>query len=394
MLAPCFVPIANSLLSFLSFHLALHTSYWSIRVFFFASFLGFSIFSFTKSKYLYLFPDLTSLWAQTVVLSIVHTTSLLFIERWPAPPRDQKNPSWSASLRATYWLWSNPQLLPEASKSTSRNEKEEQSLPVFLLLRLSKLPLYYYLHTRVIPCFFAEAISELYPEDVDQTGLLTRLPDVTTREVVVRSWIAMSWIWDSVVYLDGTNAVLASFAVLTGLDQPADWPPLFAQPSAACGLRNFWSRFWHQLAARPYKGVARVVVRGIGSVWGKMPTSVSRALLAFVVFLLSGLSHMAVSWHLGMRDTLDVQWFLLNFAGCLGETVVLSAVRYLAKRAGCVRELNMIERSWLGRMAGFTWVFAFFFWSVPLWKYPRLHKELMVRDRWLAIFSKMTIVEG
>lgn len=40
-----------------------------------------------------------------------------------------------------------------------------------------------------------------------------------------------------------------------------------------------------------------------------MPAPVSRMLLAFVVFFLSGLSHMAVSWHLGMRDTLDLQWF-------------------------------------------------------------------------------------
>ncbi|KAI0010570.1 membrane bound O-acyl transferase family-domain-containing protein [Xylariaceae sp. FL0662B] len=388
MLTLCFIPIADLLLSFLFFHWALHTSDQCLRMFLFAFFLCFATLSFTTSRnFYYLFPDLTSLWAQSVALNIVHITSLLLIEKWPAPPRDQKNPSWSSSLRATYRLWGNPQLLPEASKSTVDNEKQEEPLAVFLLLRVAKLPLYYYLHTRVMPCLFSETIVELFPDDVAQPALLTGLHDVTAREVVVRSWVAVSWIWESLVFLDGANAALASFAVLTGLDRPADWPPLFGRPGAACGLRNFWSRFWHRLALRPYKSWAQVATSGMA------PTPVSRTVLAFVVFLLSGLSHAAVSWRLGMRDTLDVQWFMLNFAGCLGETIVLSTVRNLAKRAGCARELAAIERSWLGRFVGFSWVFAFFFWSVPLWKYPRLHKGLTATERWMSIFSKMAIVE-
>ncbi|KAI1778603.1 membrane bound O-acyl transferase family-domain-containing protein [Hypoxylon cercidicola] len=283
-----------------------------------------------------------SLWAQSMAPNIVHIASLLFIERWPTPLEDQKNPPWSTSLRATYRLWGNPRLLSEASTSTIKNVEDGDSLAVFLLLRLTKLTQYYLFHTYVIPCFFAETIVEIYPEDVDQTALLTRLSDVTAREVVVRSWFAIYWIWESVAFLDGANAALASFAVLAGLDREADWPPLFGQPVAACGLLNFWSQFWHQLPSRPYKCFARAV---IGSAGSNVPTPISRALLAFVVFLLSGLSHMTVSWQLGMRDTLDLQWFLLNFVGCMVERVTLSTVRHLAKRAGCTRELKMIEQS-------------------------------------------------
>lgn len=61
------------------------------------------------------------------------------------------------------------------------------------------------------------------------------------------------------------------------------------------------------------------------------------------------------------------------------ERGTLSAVRYLVKRAGYARKLDMIEGNLLGRMFGFIWVFAFF-WSVPLCKYPKLHKQLMTRE--------------
>ncbi|XXH04206.1 Methionine aminopeptidase 2 [Hypoxylon texense] len=335
-----------------------------------------------------------SLWAQSVVLNVVHITSVLFIEKWPTPLQEQENPSRFTSIRATYRLWSNPRLLPQANPPTVTNEKDGKPPLPFWLLRLSVLSKYYLFHEYVIPCIYAGVIVELYPEDVDQTALFTRPLNMTTRQVLVRSWEALYWIWQTIAFLDGANAALSSFAVLTGLDREADWPPLFGPPVAACGLLNFWSRFWHQLASKPYKNFAQAAIRGIGLMGVNMPAIVSRTLLAFIVFLLSGLSHMAVSWQLGVHDTLDVQWFLLNFVGCMAERIALSAVRYLAKRAGCTQELDMIEQSWLGRMVGFVWVFVFFFWSVPLCKYPRLHRQLMARESWMSVFLRIATAEA
>ncbi|KAK7705255.1 hypothetical protein SLS64_008091 [Diaporthe eres] len=176
---------------------------------------------------------------------------------------------------------------------------------------VGKLPLYYYLYTSILPSIFAETIFRLDTPDVAETALFTRLGDITAREVVVRSYTAVVWIWESLVLLDGTNAVLAIIAVLSGLDRPGDWPSLFGNPCAACGLRNFWSRFWHRLAVRSYSQFGRFAATCV-------PVSskrVQKSVVAFVVFLLSGLSHSAVSWRLGHVDWhIDLQWFMFNFA--------------------------------------------------------------------------------
>ncbi|KAI2602307.1 membrane bound O-acyl transferase family-domain-containing protein [Hypoxylon sp. NC1633] len=394
-LVPCALPIGYLLLSFLVFHFALHTSHQRSRLLLLPFFLLFAVLSFTSSKHFFFLPALTSLWAQSVALNIVHVTSLLFIEKWPAPIQSQKNSSWATALRATYRIWGNPRLLPEAKKPPPGSAEQGEPLAAFLILRLAKLPLYYALHCHMLPRLFTETIVELAAEDVANPALLTRLYCITAREATVRSFVAVSWIWESLVFLDGANAVLAILSVLSGIDQPADWPPLFGGPSSACGLRSFWSRFWHQLAARPYTSYGRAFARSAAFTRPgfALPSPVSGAVVAFAVFLISGLAHAAVSWRLGMSGWLDLQWFLLNFAACLAETLVLTSVRHVAKRYGLSRELALIERSWLGWFVGFAWVFAFFFWSVPLWKFPTLHKELTRAERWAAILSKMTVVQ-
>ena len=73
---------------------------------------------------------------------------------------------------------------------------------------------------------------------------------------------------------------------------------------------------------------------------------------------------------------------------------MLSAIRGLAKSTGWFRELKMIEESWFGKFVGFAWVFGFFFWSVPKWKYPVLHSVAVETATWRRILSKMSIVES
>ena len=289
-------------------------------------------------------------------------------------------------------------MLPDTSITETMNKKddtntrpkmEQESVPVFLLLRLLKLPLYYYLFTSILPSIFSETIFRLEASDVAETALFTRLSDVTAREMVVRSYTAVVWIWESLVLLDGANAILAIIAVLSGLDRPGDWPPLFGNPCAACGLRNFWSRFWHRLAVRSYANIGRLVAKHI-PVGGKRT---QKTVVAFVIFLLSGLSHSAVSWRLGHVDwSIDLQWFMLNFAACSAEFVFVSTLRDIARRLGLARELAMLEASWLGYLAGYSWGFGFFFWTVPKWRFPRLHRQLDATDKLMRLLSKMTLI--
>lgn len=379
-----FTPICQLSLAILSLHFALHCPTQQCRFVLYLSFLYFAVLSFLSSTEL---PDtfLASLWAQSMVLNIVHITSVFFLEAnvsglLETQKEDKSSCLTAKSLIGTYRLWANPQILPRAPKPKEGRQRDGTPVTAFLFLRLTKLALLYLMHTRVFPLYLSVMLppSPYQPHDLVPRRLLAQvLIDRQPRDIVLRSYTAVSWIWESLVFLDGANAALSIVFVATGMDQPDDWPSLFGSVSNIRGLRSFWAEFWHRLAARPYKNFGNVVARGVVHtlrVQHHHKTTVRNVTVAFVVFILSGLSHGAVSWRLGMRDWLDVHWFLLNFAGCLAETAVRSIVRLVAARCGLQRELRVVERSWLGRVIGCTWVFGFFFWSVPIWRYPRMAK--------------------
>ncbi|KAF3398990.1 hypothetical protein DPV78_006641 [Talaromyces pinophilus] len=283
--------------------------------------------------------------------------------------------------RATYKLWGNPQLL-STIRDDSLDSTPEIPYSVFFLLRLVKLPIYYCLHTYVIPTVFSETIYAFFLEDVSpvQQTLIRRISDVTAREIVIRSYTAIIWILESLIFLDSANAVLACFFVLIGLDQPSEWPALFGDITTATSLRRFWARFWHRLAVRPYTNYGKV----LASTLRLKPGSFAfKMVVACVVFLLSGVTHSAVSWRVGQRKWyLDIWWFFLNFLGCLLEVIFLAVVRRLAKATRWSRDLEMIEESWFGKFIGYAWVFGFFFWSTPKWRYPNIYRQILEVRGW------------
>jgi hypothetical protein len=326
---------------------------------------------------------------------------VLHIEKWPVPQlppgkaltRKQK---FVGNFRAAYRIWGNPQMLGTVpTKKDEKTKETQQSLSVFVFLRLIKLPIYYYIHFHILPGAFLETLVEFIPQDLspEEQILIRRLfyvySEVTARELVVRAYMAIYWIWESVVYLDGANSILACIFVLVGLDEPRDWPSLFGNPAEVTGLRTFWSRFWHRVAVRPYSNYGKVVASFLGLKAGSVE---SKSAIALVVFAISGISHSAVSWQLGQKEWwLDIWWFLMNFLGCTGEVLFLSSLRSLAKRIGWSRELRMLEESWVGRFFGYAWVFGFFFWSVPKWKYPAMYQTAVATARWNEIWSKMRL---
>jgi hypothetical protein len=248
--------------------------------------------------------------------------------------------------------------------------------------------MYYYLNFKILPTLVSELLGGISPEDVVPVKqiLLRRLADISTRECVIRAYVSVLWIWESLVYLDGSNAILASFFVLIGLDRPCDWPPLFGIPTSVTSLRTFWSRFWHKLAIQPYTYIARALAGHLGL---RPESFEGKILVAFVVFGLSGVSHGLVSWQIGRDGRTDVWWFLINFLACLAETIFLKCLSPVFGRS---RELQLIKESWLGTFVGRAWVFAFFFWSVPKWQYPAMYKDAVQKRQlavWISILSEM-----
>lgn len=388
-LSLCCIPILSLAISGVIFSIALYSSTQRHRIRLLPFFIVFSVHSFITSKHFWYFsPSLVSLWSLGVSLYILHIISLLYIEKWPAPPfssaqQDTKSIwSWQKlNWRVTYKLWGNPQLL-STIRDDSLDSTPEIPYSVFFLLRLVKLPIYYCLHTYVIPTVFSETIYAFFLEDVSpvQQTLIRRISDVTAREIVIRSYTAIIWILESLIFLDSANAVLACFFVLIGLDQPSEWPALFGDITTATSLRRFWARFWHRLAVRPYTNYGKV----LASTLRLKPGSFAfKMVVACVVFLLSGVTHSAVSWRVGQRKWyLDIWWFFLNFLGCLLEVIFLAVVRRLAKAMRWSRDLEMIEESWFGKFIGYAWVFGFFFWSTPKWRYPNIYRQILEVRGW------------
>lgn len=405
-LVSCLSPVVYLLLSIFIFHCSINNEPKTLRAFLLPFFLGFAILSFTTANHFFIiFTSLASLWAHSITLYIAHIISLLFLER--VEKLQPVSLTSRASLDTTLSLWGNPRLIsvkkPENGpmgkngKHERAKVKAQELLSGFVLLRLAKITLYYCFHTRLFPALFAQIIGQIGIEDVLPAmtpGLLT--PSyINARAALVRSHAALIWIWESLVFIDGTNSILAILSVVTGLSRPHDWPHLFGNPLTACGLRAFWSRFWHHLARRPHGNLGRFVAHRLRLL---LPAGVGQgmegAVVAFVVFFLSGVSHAAVSWRLGHPDWLwvDTQWFILNFLGCSLETLVTSAVRRLAVRAGWERELAALEGSWLGWLVGYTWAFAFFFWSVPMISFPRAYAQLVEEQRWMTLLRNVRIV--
>ncbi|KAI0390908.1 hypothetical protein F5Y17DRAFT_37065 [Xylariaceae sp. FL0594] len=375
-------PFAYLLLSFLIFHITIRTPDQQYRLLLFPFFLVSAIFSFTASANLPFKSTLPPIWTQSVALNIIHITSLLFIEKHPPPSRS------TAPLRSTYQLWSNPQLKPSSSTSTDNPLRlrgatpTEQSHTAFLTRRFLKLLSYYALYQHIQPRLLALAIGDI--ESYDVASHRFRDLELSPRGITIRSYVSLSWAFSNYIIMDSLHAALSIVAVITSLDRPEDWEPaLFGPWREVSGLRNFWSRFWHRLARRPYTNCGRAMCSALGLNSRK---ALSKTVVAFIVFLVSGLSHAAVSWQAGWTADRfwmdDVEWYMLNFFACLFETGLLALARSLSRRLGLGREYEALRRSWCGWCVGCAWTFAFFFCTVPMWQFPRLHRLLVEKERW------------
>jgi hypothetical protein len=197
----------------------------------------------------------------------------------------------------------------------------------------------------------------------------------------MRAVWAIYWAWSTFAFLDGIHSALSIICVsIAGFDSPICWPPLLGSLSQAYTVNRFWGRFWHGLVVRPYLNFGSFLSREIL----RLPprSFADRASISLVVFLLSGLSHAVVAWQLGddCGWTRDITWFLCNYVVAMLENVAATVLRLLAVKCGSEPQLLRLRNSKYAKFLGFCWVYLFFFWSVPLWQYPKInctiHKEL------------------
>ena len=196
-------------------------------------------------------------------------------------------------------------------------------------------------------------------------------PAFTTRQLIIRVYHVLERVFPDYLILSSYHDILAILAVLTGLDEPSEWPPLFGSLTQAYSVRRYWSCFWHHLIYRSFSAWAALLTNSIG-----IPRRYARYLNNTIVFVMSGFMHALVDWKLGDGECSSwsvANWYFMQMFAIVFEEVVQYAwKKYMQRR---LIDLKIVTR-WLyvfERAAGYVWVFFWLFWSVPKTSYSELY---------------------
>ncbi|KAJ5180233.1 hypothetical protein N7492_003443 [Penicillium capsulatum] len=372
----CLAPILSLLVSFIFTSLALNVSQGH-RIYFLLPILVPAIISFLAINSLDLiFTGLGQLWGHSLIVYIVHNTSVLFLEQWVLhPDNEEAGRKWDH--RAAYKIWGNPQLINTSREAPGAHKADpnisritfvrNRAIQIICLCLVEK-----YVASRIFPGAFTPL--SLWDFSPHRKVYLRRLPyfEVSTRETLLRSALAFRWIWLNFLGLHiAQTAVAILFSVILRWDEASEWPVLFGNPLDVWSLRRLWGKFWHRIVYRPYISWGLLLSRrlpGIGP-----GSSEEKAFVACFVFLLSGVSHALVTWRgFGCGYSGDILWFFMNSIATMLETAVIKMYQKSVTKSNQRGWLFLIHNYGLDKLGGFVWVFGFMFWSVPKWEYGKV----------------------
>jgi hypothetical protein len=134
-------------------------------------------------------------------------------------------------------------------------------------------------------------------------------------------------------------------------------------------MRRFWTLFWHRLIYRSFNSHATFISRCLG-ISPNSKNFFSRFFKNYLVFLLSGIMHGAVSWKFGTPCAwkASLQYWLLQPAAFVLEGVVQAFWGKL-KRSGLFRKwfegMRPEVLEGFEKTVGYTWVLAWLLWESP-----------------------------
>lgn len=373
------LPLTYFVASLLTGLIALQ-SQQSSRKYLVAVCLTFSWLAFSNILAIFSNPDYASCLGIFILLWCSHIVHVLLIEKYKLPLPLSSTPAAitfpeKASSVASSWNWvAAYKLLYNFRWIGTRNVAPDIPAPrrytsraKFLAARLSSVIAIYTLQQ----CYnVGVAISPLSADDFlpQKEHVLRRLATVSFREIVIRCFFIIHFVWGSYAEFEFVHQLHAFVTVSIGLDDPEDWSPLFGSIKEAFTLRRFWGRFWHRLVYRSYGAYARIFSHEVLGL--KKGSALDRAVRNGVVFFLSGCVHAAVTWRLGFSCGYweDMWWFMANFLGMYSEEAFFAAVTTWLGEDVWSRPA---VKKW-GKVVGYLWVLAWFWWSLPKTMYPKM----------------------
>lgn len=339
---------------------------------------GTAVYSLHNSYYLGLHTGVNGLWALLNCVWILHAASTLFFEPLKLPP---DAPPWTSAYKS----WADPQrridwnaFSPKASSGTSSNR-------VFFAVRLFfKATSCWLLNVCVVEplmlLYFDLKAQDFAPS---RQVLFRRLLwsgaglDIDSREIQIRLFVSVSWIWMGYLMLNTCHVLLSIFFVtILRIDTPEEWPPLFGSPLEAYSVRRFWVKFWHRMTVPPCNSTGKCFARQVA---GFAPGSrAEKFFIALWAFFLSAIYHAIADWQAGEPccPIADFVFFMANFGAAAIETIAMPMTAPIWKRQSDSRLCQVLLSQRGRKLIGYVWLLGFFFWAVPKWQYPKVHLVL------------------
>ncbi|KAI0376501.1 hypothetical protein F5Y04DRAFT_285808 [Hypomontagnella monticulosa] len=314
-------------------------------------------------------------WVSFVIGTAVCTTSIVFTE---TSTIRMTSPGLKNRLRETFWVWSNHRRLPYTFRDISTTRRDETRDRVWFGVRACSRVVTLQLVDLFVSLLVDRALRKI-GLTIDDFGPAkqTLYPPLNYHDLYIRAIMSVQWIWKNYAFLRLTHELFSIlFVSLLGWDLPSEWPPIFGNIAEAYSLRRFWGVFWHRLHVAAYEAYMPSFLRGTGSEQRQESgrrRNMRNSARALWIFLFSAGCHTLLDFVvIGMyTGRQEFGFFLLNYVGCLVETVATSIV-------GKRYPQTVVFKAYL-RIIGYAWVFAFFFCTVPAWKYPLVY-EVLIRE--------------
>lgn len=322
------------------------------------------------------------LWTEFVVGSTINASSALLVEKQVI---HLGSSFFIQRIRVVLRTWSNMRRLPlldDATSTALQNSANDGAARLTFALLKSGRVLVLWLMQRIAIGYISHTFLfnlNISHQDFASTKQVI-WPLMTRKDLYLRTFFSLNWIWDTYAILTISHDLLAIFFVcVLRWDMPQEWPPLFGNITEAHSLRRFWGVFWHRLHVAPFTILMPTylnshhiqhILHGNLHLKGSRVAVIMKALKALWIFLLSGICHVAANFAMMRKGNTreEIRFFLSNYMLCFMETIVERTVRGKSRQP-------TISSIWI-RLLGYGWIFAVFFCLVPAWQYSLIYIAL------------------
>ncbi|KAI8957042.1 hypothetical protein F5Y11DRAFT_113937 [Daldinia sp. FL1419] len=165
---------------------------------------------------------------------------------------------------------------------------------------------------------------------------------------VIENSAAAIWAWNTVGF---AYAIISATAVLLGISEAWEWPPMLNSVATATSVRRTWSVAYHQLLRRAVQRPGIRLARSLGFRKGSIP---SRYIQLYLAFYISFVIHWWQQYVITRGGKGEFAFFMMQPV----MITIEDSARWIWKTI--IRPKQREGLSWLESTIGYVWTFASF----------------------------------